>query len=139
MDDFIKSVVEQLGIDESVTRNATGSVLGFLKENMGDDFSQLAEKLPGADALISSAAEAAPAEGGGGGMLGGLASAASSMLGSSAGEGLELMSLLKNLGLSTDQGGSLVTMLISFIKEKLGDTVIGQIAEKIPALKAFLG
>ena len=35
MDDFIKSAVEQLGIDESVICNATGSVLGFLKQGSG--------------------------------------------------------------------------------------------------------
>lgn len=137
MEDFIKSAVEQLGIDESVASNATGSVLGFLKDGLGDDFSQLADKLPGADSLISGAAAAAPSEGGGG-LLGSVTSAASSLLGGSAGEGLELMGSLKNLGLSTDQGGSLITMLVNFIKENVGESVLAMIVEKVPALKPFL-
>lgn len=137
MEDFIKSAVEQLGIDESATRNATGTVLGFLKENLGDQFSVLGDELPGADGLISGAQQAAPADDGGG-LLGTLTSAASSMLGDSAGEGLELIGNLKNLGLSTEQGGSLVTMLINFIKENVGESVIEMVLEKVPALKPFL-
>ena len=60
MDDFIKSATSQLGLNESVARTATGTVLGFLKNSLGDDFASVAEKLPGADQLIDSAATVAP-------------------------------------------------------------------------------
>lgn len=46
MDDFIKSAVEQLGIDESATRNATGTVLGFLKESLGDKYADSPTNCP---------------------------------------------------------------------------------------------
>lgn len=93
--------------------------------------------MPGADGLISGAEQAAPAADDGG-LLGSLTSAASSLLGDSAGEGLELIGSLKNFGLSAEQGGSLVTMLINFIKEHVGESVIELILEKVPALKPFL-
>ena len=88
MQDFIKSAASQLGIDESVANNATGTVLGFLKNGMGDQFASVAEKLPGAEQLVSSASKSADADnggggggGGGGGLLGSVTKAASSMLG----------------------------------------------------------
>ena len=136
MDELIKNVVGQLGLDEGTTRNATGSLFGFIKEGLGDDFSQIADKLPGLDDLITGA-EGAASEGDGG-MLGSIAKAASSVLGGSAGEGLELASILEKLGLSTDQIGKLVTMVIDFVKENLGEEVITMIVDKVPALKPFL-
>ena len=139
MDELIKSVVGELGLDEGVTRDATGSLFGFIKEGMGGDFSQIADKLPGVDDLISGASGATAGGGdSGGGILGGLAQAASSVLGGSVGEGLELASILEKLGLSTDQIGSLVTMVINFIKENVGEEVIDMITDKVPALKPFL-
>ena len=140
MQDFIKSAASQLGIDESTANNATGTVLGFLKDGMGDQFASIAEKLPGADQLIQGAAKSSDAEdaGGGGGLLDSVTKAASSMLGGGAGEGLDLMNQLQKTGLTADQGGSLITMLINFIKEKVGDEFIDQIAEKFPIVKSFV-
>ncbi len=137
MEELIKNAVAQLGIDEAATRSATGSLFGFIKEGIGDDFSQIADKLPGVDDLISQASSAS-AGADEGGILGGIAKAASSVLGGSAGEGLELVSILEKLGLSTDQIGSLVTMVINFIKENVGDSAIDLIVDKVPALKPFL-
>ena len=62
---------------------------------MGDDFTSLADKLPGADQLIDLAASASD-EGGGGGLLGSVTKAASSMLGGGAAEGMELIGSLKS-------------------------------------------
>lgn len=138
MEDLIKSVVGELGLDEGVTRDATGSLFGFIKEGMGGDFSQIADKLPGVDDLISGASGAVAGGDEGGGMLGGIAKAASSVLGGSVGEGLELAGILEKLGLSTDQIGSLVTMVINFVKEHVGEEVIDMITDKVPALKPFL-
>ena len=118
MDELINSVVGELGLEESVTRNATGSLFGFIKEGLGGDFSQIADKLPGVDDLISGASGATA--GGGeeaGGILGGIAKAAGSVLGGGVGEGIEMAGVMEKLGLSTDQIGSLVTMVINFIKE----------------------
>lgn len=140
MDEFIQSAVSQLGIDEGTAKNATGTVLGFVKNSMGDQFAGVAEKLPGADQLINETqSDAEPAESSGGGILGSLKGAASSMLGGGAGDGMEVMSALQKTGLSADQGGSFITMLINFIKEKAGAGVLEQITSKIPMLKSLTG
>ncbi len=60
MEELIKNAVAQLGIDETATRNATGSLFGLIKEGIGDDFSQIADKLPGVDDLISQASGRPP-------------------------------------------------------------------------------
>ena len=138
MDEFIQSAVSQLGIDESTAKNATGKALGFLKDNLGDQFSEISQKIPGADQLI----EQAPADddgGGGGGMIGGLGNVASNLMGGDAGEGMQLLSSLQNTGMSAEKSGSFITMLIDFIKQKVGDAVIGQITSKIPMLKSLTG
>ena len=139
MNDFIESVTNQLGLDESTAKGATGSVLGFLKSGLGDQFSEIASKLPGADELISQAPEATSSSGGGGGLLGSITKVASSMLGGNSGEGMELMGSLSQLGLSTEQGGSFISMLIDYIKDKVGEQAVAMITEKLPILKSVLG
>jgi len=132
MEDFIKMATSQLGIGESTTRSATGGILGMLKGQLGDGvFSQIAEKLPGADALVSEAAESggeAAAEGGG--MLGGLVGKAASMLG--GGGAAEALGALSSSGLDASQSGSFLTMFVEFVKDKVGDDLWKQIAGFIP-------
>ena len=91
------------------------------------------------DDLIGGAAEApAAADEGGGGLLGGVMEAAGSVLGGSAGGGLEMAGIFEKLGLSTDQIGKLVSTVINFIKEHVGESVIDMIVEKVPMLKPFM-
>ena len=139
MEDFIQQVVSQLGIGETTAKNATGTALGFLKDQLGDQFAGIADKLPGASGLIESASASVESEASGGGLLGSLTKAASSMLGGGAGQGMELISALQKTGLSTEQGGSFLTMLIQFVKQNVGSELLEQITSKVPALKAFLG
>jgi hypothetical protein len=56
----------------------------------------------------------------------------------SAGDGAELVDLLNKLGLSTDQGKSMVNMLVEFMRGKLGPEVVDKLKDQIPAVKAFL-
>lgn len=139
MQDFIKSAASKLGLDESVTKNATGTALGFIKKSLGDQFSSISARLPGAEQLISEAGQSEEPSGGGG-LMGSLKGAASSMLGGSgAGQGLELMGVLQKTGLSAEQGGSFLTMLIEFIKGEVGEGVVSKITEKLPMLKSLVG
>ena len=126
MEEFIKMATEQLGIGESATRSATAGILKIVKEQLGDsDFAELAGKLPGLDALLQGAPETG---GGGGGLLG----AAASMLGGKAGAALDLSNVLQQSGLDLEQGGSLMKLLVGFLKEQLGDSPIGKILDQLP-------
>lgn len=134
MDEFIAMAVEKLGIGEDNAKSATGGIINLIKENLAaGDFAQLVEKLPGAEALASSATAKGDADGGG--MLGGLMGAASSMLGGKAGGALDLTSILSGAGLDLSSGQSFVTMLVEFVKGKVGDDLFSKIAEHVPALK----
>jgi len=138
MDDFLASITERLGIDSATAKGATAKVLAFVKSKLGDEqFSQLLSKIPGAADLVSDDGESSG--GGGGGMFGGLAKMASSAIGGGAGDGVELAAALGGAGIGAEKAGPFLGSLMGFIKEKAGDSVIGQITEKIPALKDALG
>jgi hypothetical protein len=57
----------------------------------------------------------------------------------SAGDGAELLGKLKGLGITSEQGAKVVTMLVSFLKEAVGPELVDELTEKIPALKCLLG
>ncbi|MDH3442740.1 MAG: DUF2780 domain-containing protein [Deltaproteobacteria bacterium] len=132
MEEFIQSAVKQLGISEDTAKTATGSLLGFLK-NQGDNdtVQKLLAKLPGAEALISNAG--ASSGGGGGGLLGGLTSAIGGSLGGAGGA----LAALQSSGLDASKGSSLVKMLVDYAKQKAGPELVEQALAKFPALKAL--
>ena len=64
---------------------------------------------------------------------------ASSAIGGSGGDGVELAGLLSGAGIGADKVAPFLGSLVGFIKEKAEDSVISQITDKIPALKDALG
>lgn len=142
MEDLIKQITSQLGIDESVATGATQKAMAMVKEHAGDDlFGKISSAIPGAaDAASAGAQEAAGgAAEAGGGMFGKLAGMASSALGGSAGGGLELASSLSSAGVDSDKMGGFVTMVVGYLKENVGDEVMDQVLAKFPMLKSLLG
>ena len=139
MKEFIAATAEKLGVDEAVISKGMGVVLSFLKSKLGDSaFAQLAEKIPGAAALLGSRQEGGPSAGGGG-MLGGLMKAASSALGGDAASALELPSGLQDAGLRIDQLAPFGASVMEMLKDKAGSETVNQIMEKVPDLKSLMG
>jgi nucleoid DNA-binding protein len=56
----------------------------------------------------------------------------------SAGGGVEVAGIMNKLGISQEQGTQIVSMLISFMKNKVGADTVDKIISEIPAVKAFL-
>ena len=138
MDELIQQLTAKLGIDESVATNATGKAMALVKEHAGSDlFDKISSAIPGASEAAKQGGEAAASDGGG--MLGKLAGMASEALGGSAGGGLELGAALSGAGLDSDQIGSFVSMIIEFLKDKVGDEVMDQVLGKFPLLKTLMG
>ena len=139
MDELIKLITSQLGIDASVANSSVGKLMALLKENVGSElFEQIAGAVPGAESAATQAAQSSePAAGAG--LLGKLTGMASSMLGSKAGGGLEIASALASSGIPTDKLGPLVNLVLEFLKGKLGEETVDQIVGKLPMLKAVLG
>lgn len=145
MQEFIAMAASKFGLGEGDASNLTGGILGQIKEHVsGADFSALADKVPGLDALASSAEDAAPA-GGGGGLLGGLSGAlggGGGLLGGLAekvGGAAGIMGLIEKSGLSMDQAGGFLSSLVAWLKEKAGGGIIEKIVAQVPALKGLLG
>ncbi|SRR6056297_3649075 len=140
MDELIARLTSKLGINDSIAKAATEKALAMLKEHAGDDlFGQIADKVPGAAEMAEHGVASGAATAGDGGLLGKLAGMASSALGKSAGGGLELGAALSETGLKSDQMGGFVSMIIEFLKEKVGDDVMEQVLGKFPMLKSLMG
>ncbi len=134
MQEFIHSVVSQLGISEDTAKSATGGLLSLLKEKTGGDaMNSLLAKLPGAEGLMSSVGSGS--KGGLGAALGGLGSTFGGQGGGAAG----VLAALQGSGLNASQVGPFVKMLVDFAKQKAGPDLVNQALEKAPDLKNLLG
>ena len=135
MQDFIGSVTEKLGVDESVATNVTSNAMSWLKDNIGGDlFSNLSAKVEGANDMAETGSS--DVDDGGGGLMGSIGGLASNLMGGDDAGGIA--GLLGKSGLSMDKVPEYGQMLMNFIKEKCGDQIIQQIVEKVPMLKSFV-
>ena len=136
MDEFISMVTDKLGVGEKESRAATGGILGMLKGKLDDSmFGSIIEKIPGADALLGEAEAAPQEEAGGGGLMGSLSSMAGGLMGGGkAGGAAEVAGLLGSSGIGMDKIPGFLSMLVGFLKEKLGDDMFGSMASKLPDL-----
>jgi len=168
MDELIRLVVDNHGLDEGVTRKAIGTVLAFLKDHVGEDFdfSKITSQLDGAETLMNDAeAQTAAREGvetkssGLSGIIGLIVSLMktfgvlevlkkilSTFFGDSAvkmiesvSDGAELAAILNKFGISQEQGIKIVKIMVNFTKDKIDPETVEQLAEHVPAVKAFLG
>lgn len=129
MDELIKQLISQLGMNSNSASQALGSVLSLIKKQGGDEvFSKLSSALPD----VSKLADAAPEL-----KSGGLLSSILSMFG--GGKTAMLAAALKSAGLKPDQFGSFAKMVVNFIKEKAGQQVLDQILARVPMLKSIIG
>lgn len=134
MDEFIQLISKQLGLTAENGKAATGSVLNMIKDQLDDQtFAQISSKLPGVQGLLG-AAESGGASGGGGGMLGSLTSMAGSLFGGKAKSIAELTAALTKYGISVDKIPQYLSMLIEFLKAKLGNDLFAKVAAKLPDL-----
>jgi len=54
-------------------------------------------------------------------------------------DGAELAVVMEKLGIDHDQGVKIVKMLVDFMKQKVSPETVEQLADSVPALKAFVG
>ncbi|MEM6776597.1 MAG: DUF2780 domain-containing protein [Planctomycetota bacterium] len=140
MDELIEQLTSQLGIDSSTAQTGVGKTMAMLKDHAGNDlFGQIAGAVPGLEQLVGQAGDdGGDAASAGGGMLGKLAGMASSAMGG-GGSGLELGAALSSAGIDAEKLGPFVTMIVTFLKDKVGDEVVEQVLAKFPILKTLLG
>ncbi len=144
MQDFLALAKERLGVDGKAAGSLAGGIMNLVEEKAGEaDVAALAQKVPGLADLMQKAKGGGAAEGdSGGGLLGalggggGLGGLVSGVVGGGAGD---LMGLFAKSGLDASKAGSFVQLLVGYLKEKAGDSLVEQIVGKVPALKALLG
>jgi hypothetical protein len=121
MDELIGRIVANVGVDRTAAEKAVGIILQFLlKEGPADKVRSLIDKLPGADTAIA----AAPPDSGSGGIFGGGVMAAGSRM--------------MSLGLGMGQVQAVTRETISYLREKVGDETLSEIASAIPGLGQFV-
>ena len=134
MDEFIQMISMQLGLSTDNGKAATGSVLSMIKDQLDEQtFAQISAKLPEIQGLIG-AGKASNGDAGGGGMLGSLTSMAGSLLGGKAKAIADVTSALTKHGLAVEKIPQYLSLLIEFLKGKLGNELFARVAAKLPEL-----
>ena len=124
MDELIARLVADVGIDRAAAEKAVGIIFDFLlKEGPADKVQPLLAKLPGAEAVMQTAASESDAGGAMAGAMGGV-----------MGAGMRMMSA----GLSMGQVQSVTRAVIAYTREKAGEDAVGEIVAAIPGLAQFV-
>ena len=119
MEDLIGRLVANVGVDRSAAEKSVGIILDFLlKEGPADKVKALIDKIPGANALLSSQSES-----GSGFSMGGIMGAGTKMMAA---------------GLSMGQVQAVTRETIGYAREKIGDDAVGEIVGAIPGLSQFV-
>jgi len=124
MNDLVKLLMSNAGINQEQAEGGLGTILNFAKDKLSEgDFSQISSLVDGASDLMNKA----PAEeksSGFGGMLGSVTSA----LGTNAGGLAGLASLagkLDGLGIDMETISKFMPIISNFLESKGGDSVKG--------------
>ena len=136
MDEFIQLVTKQLGVSSETSKSATGGILKMLQDQLGGElFAKVQAQLPGIQGLIGAADKAGTgATDAGGGLMGSLTSMAGSLLSGKAKGLAEVTAALTKSGLSIEKIPQFMTLLIDFLKDKLGNDLFATLAAKLPEL-----
>jgi len=120
MDELIDMLASKAGIDRAVAEKTAGAILGFLRsEGPADKVQALIDKIPGAEAAITSA-------GTGGGFA--------SLLGGGI---MALGAKLMGFGLGTSDIQTIGRELFRYGREKIGADGMSAIISETPGLSRF--
>jgi hypothetical protein len=117
MDELIKRLVANVGVDAATAEKAIGIVLAFLmQEGPADKVQALIDKMPGAQAAMQSAADEH-------GAIGGVMGACSKLMAA-------------GLGMGQIQG--VTREIIAHARDQAGEDTVGEIVGSIPGLGQFV-
>lgn len=131
--DFITLTSKQLNEPEVETRQATGALLGTLKDQVNPaDFQQLLGALPGASELLQEATAQPVAKDPVSGALGAVASKFGGA--GAAGGALGLVGMIQKTGFSPAKIGGLVKTFMELVKGRAGDGLVKKLFTQLPEL-----
>ncbi len=115
MDELVKRLVAETGIDQDAAVKAVGIIFAFLmSEGPAEQVKAVLDRVPGAQDALAGA--------GSGGAMGGV-----------MGAGMQLM----GLGLGMDQVQQVTRVVMAYAREKVGEDKVGEIVAAIPGLSQF--
>lgn len=133
MSDIIQGLTSQLGIGADQAEAGAGAVMNLIKAHApAGDFQQLLGAVPEASQWITKAQTALSGGGAGGG--GGLLGQAAGLLGGAGGGLAGAVAALSQVGISADLAAKLLPQLLTLIKGKAGDALVGKLVGAVPGL-----
>ena len=122
--ELVNVITSQLGVEETQAKGGAGLLFQLAQDQLkGDQFSQVAQFVPGIGDMIS----AAPKAGGMAGALGGLASAMGAP--GAVGNIAALAGGFSKLGLNPAMVNQFVPIILSYVKGKGGDNATQLLAQ----------
>ena len=117
--ELIKLLTHQLGVNQEQAQGGAGLIFKLAKDKLGaDDYSQIAQQVPGIESLVDSAP--------GSGMLGSALNGLASNLGGGDMDMGNLAGLaggFSKLGLDSGMIGRFIPAILSFVQAKGGDAL----------------
>ena len=127
MADVISDLAGKCGISPEMARKGLGAVLALFKDKLPDEsFARLSAAVPNSDAMLEEA-EATPESSDS--VLGAISGMAGKLFGGGTGA---LLGKFTQLGFSPDQIGAFAPKVLEFLKGKVPDNVLKQVAGLLP-------
>ncbi len=126
--ELIQQLVSQLGVQEGQAKGGAGLLFKQAKERLGsDEFSQLVQKVPGAESLINDAPQS-------GGIMGAVGSLASKFggKGSELGNMASLAGGFSKLGLDRGMISKFIPIVLSYVQGKGGNEAMQLLQKALP-------
>lgn len=123
MDNLINSLAGETGLSGEKVSQGLGAILAFIKEKLGDDFSQIAAALPGS----GDAMKAFESAKGGGGLMGAVTGALSKALG-----GGDALGSLGKLNFDPGEIAKFLPALLAMLQKQLPADLWAKIQDLLP-------
>jgi hypothetical protein len=126
--ELIQQLVSQLGVQEGQAKGGAGLLFKQAKERLGsNEFSQLVQKVPGAESLINDAPQS-------GGIMGAVGSLASKFggKGSELGNMASLAGGFSKLGLDRGMISKFIPIVLSYVQGKGGNEAMQLLQKALP-------
>jgi hypothetical protein len=129
MADIVSELASKCGMSTETAQKGLGAVLGFLKSKLPTEaFNKLSEAVPGADGMMSSAADTEEKSGG---VLGAVKGAIGKLFG--GGDSISgLLTKFGQLGMTPEQIEGFIPRATELLKDKLPENVWSHVSDVLP-------
>lgn len=146
MDQFIKQVSTQTGVDESQAKDFIGKILEFINKNAPEEVTKdISAKIPESDKLIADAKTAASSGSTDNELLKPcmpvfemLKKLINDIVGGDAAKAVEVANIMEKTGVSPEQGAGMIQKLLTFLEGKVGADTVKKLTEQVPALQGVI-